>query len=71
MVLGASGGGGGGGGRDGRGGPEAGVAELVVHGDEDLERGCDGLLQVPLPLYRHLLPPSRRLGGHWVHSPEP
>jgi len=59
VVLGASGSG-----RDGGGGPEAGVAELVVHGYEDLERGCDGLLQVPLTLQRHLLPPTRRLRGH-------
>jgi hypothetical protein len=39
-------------GPDGGGGPERGVAELVVHGGEDLERSGDGLLQVPLPLRR-------------------
>lgn len=53
------------GGGGGGGGPERGVAELVVHGGEDLERGGDGLLQVALPLRRHLLPPPRRRrGGH-------
>jgi hypothetical protein len=56
----------------GGGGPERGVAELVVHVGEDLEGRGDGLLKVPLPLRSQFLPLPRRRGGrHFSDSPEP
>lgn len=39
----------------GRGGPDGGVAELVVHGGEDVEGGFDGVLEMLLAFHGQLL----------------